>query len=89
MLGVAVSTLRRWHSSKKLIPQCRSIGGHRRYRKAKDTHKFDNTNTPSTFPLTPTNSKKYDPCQTRPDRYRHNSLLPLHGTLRTQGFLMG
>ncbi len=31
MLGVAVSTLRRWHSSKKLIPQCRSIGGHRRY----------------------------------------------------------
>ncbi len=31
MLGVAVSTLRRWHSSKKSVPQCRSVGGHRRY----------------------------------------------------------
>ncbi|RDK05501.1 IS607 family transposase [Cupriavidus lacunae] len=31
MLGVAVMTLRRWHKAGKLVPACRTIGGHRRY----------------------------------------------------------
>jgi len=31
MLGVSISTLRRWHSEGRLIPAFRSFGGHRRY----------------------------------------------------------
>ena len=31
MLGVAVITLRRWHRAGKLVPACRTVGGHRRY----------------------------------------------------------
>ena len=31
LLGVAVVTLRRWHKLGKLIPACRTLGGHRRY----------------------------------------------------------
>jgi predicted site-specific integrase-resolvase len=31
MLGVSISTLRRWHSEGRLIPAFRSLGGHRRY----------------------------------------------------------
>jgi putative resolvase len=31
ILGVAISTLRRWHAAGVLIPQCRTLGGHRRY----------------------------------------------------------
>ncbi|RCJ04980.1 MerR family transcriptional regulator, partial [Cupriavidus necator] len=31
MPGVAVITLRRWHKAGKLVPACRTIGGHRRY----------------------------------------------------------
>lgn len=31
-LGVAVGTLRRWHRQGLLLPSCRTIGGHRRYR---------------------------------------------------------
>lgn len=31
MLGVAVITLRRWHASGLLVPDCRTLGGHRRY----------------------------------------------------------
>lgn len=31
-LGVAVGTLRRWHRLGLLLPVCRTIGGHRRYR---------------------------------------------------------
>jgi len=32
-LGVAVSTLRRWHRRGLLTPSCRTIGGHRRYQR--------------------------------------------------------
>lgn len=31
LLGVAVITLRRWHQLGKLVPCCRTPGGHRRY----------------------------------------------------------
>jgi predicted site-specific integrase-resolvase len=31
MLGVSISTLRRWHAEGRLIPAFRSLGGHRRY----------------------------------------------------------
>jgi excisionase family DNA binding protein len=31
MLGVSISTLRRWLSEGRLIPAFRSLGGHRRY----------------------------------------------------------
>ncbi|BEU25659.1 IS607 family transposase [Paraburkholderia caribensis] len=31
-LGVAVGTLRRWHRLRLLMPACRTIGGHRRYK---------------------------------------------------------
>lgn len=31
LLGVAVITLRFWHKLCKLIPSCRTLGGHRRY----------------------------------------------------------
>ena len=31
MLGVSITTLRRWHKSTKLIPQFTTFGGHRRY----------------------------------------------------------
>lgn len=30
-LGVAVATLRRWHRQGRLLPACRTLGGHRRY----------------------------------------------------------
>lgn len=30
-LGVAVGTLRRWHRQGRLLPSCRTMGGHRRY----------------------------------------------------------
>lgn len=30
-LGVAISTLRRWHADGKLVPQFCTVGGHRRY----------------------------------------------------------
>lgn len=31
LLGVAISTLRRWHATGVLVPQCRTFGGHRRH----------------------------------------------------------
>lgn len=31
-LGVSLSTLYRWHCNGKLIPDCRTIGLHRRYK---------------------------------------------------------
>ncbi len=31
LLGVSVSTLRRWEVEKKLLPAYRTVGGHRRY----------------------------------------------------------
>jgi predicted site-specific integrase-resolvase len=31
IIGVCTKTLRRWHEKKLLIPDCRTIGGHRRY----------------------------------------------------------
>lgn len=33
-IGVSVPTLRNWHSSGKLVPECRTIGGQRRYSEA-------------------------------------------------------
>lgn len=33
MLGVSISTLRRWHKSSKLIPNYITYGGHRRYKR--------------------------------------------------------
>ena len=31
MIGVSITTLRRWEQSNKLIPSFRTAGGHRRY----------------------------------------------------------
>ncbi len=31
VLGVSISTLRRWEKEKRLIPACRTLGDHRRY----------------------------------------------------------
>ncbi|MHA1733836.1 MAG: MerR family DNA-binding transcriptional regulator, partial [Promethearchaeota archaeon] len=31
ILGVCTRTLRRWEASGKLLPACRTAGGHRRY----------------------------------------------------------
>jgi predicted site-specific integrase-resolvase len=31
MMGVSISTLRRWEHSKKFLPEFKTVGGHRRY----------------------------------------------------------
>jgi putative resolvase len=37
MLGVSISTLRRWERENRLLPDHRTIGGHRRYSQRKIT----------------------------------------------------
>lgn len=33
MLGVSITTLRRWHKSERLVPNYITFGGHRRYKR--------------------------------------------------------
>lgn len=46
LLGVSVSTLRRWEETKRFFPDYRTIGGHRRYRLERLQKEFFQTNRP-------------------------------------------